>query len=118
VDENMQQRHIAAASATADVELSADAFMRWLHGIHASRSLERIRSQSHTHEAALIEKAVKRLQAGHDPEQVLTQLTNVLTNQILHGPTVRLRQAAEEQHYEILKAADWLFSTKKEWEGE
>ena len=116
VDENMQQRHIAAAAASVDVELSVDAFMRWLHGIRASRALERIRSQSHTHEAALIEKAVKKLQAGQDPEQVLTQLASTLTNRILHEPTQRLRQAAEEQHYEILKAADWIFSSEKDRE--
>jgi glutamyl-tRNA reductase len=48
---------------------------------------------------------------------VLTQLTSTLTNQILHEPTVRLRQAAEEQHYEILKAADWIFGTGEDWEG-
>jgi glutamyl-tRNA reductase len=117
VDENMQQRHLAASGAMADVDLSADAFMRWLHGIRASGSLQRIRSQSHVRESTLIEKALKQLQAGQDPQQVLTQLTSTLTNQILHEPTVRLRQAAEEQHYEILKAADWIFGTREDWES-
>jgi glutamyl-tRNA reductase len=118
VDENMQQRHSAAADAATDVELSVGTFMRWLYGIRASRSLERIRSQSHAHESELIEKAVKRLQAGQDPEQILTQLANTLTNRILHEPTQRVRQAAEEQKYEILKAADWIFRTKAEREEE
>ncbi len=114
VDENLQQRRIAAATAGADIELSVDTFMRWLHGIRASQSLERIRYQSHTHETVLIGKALKRLQAGQDPGQVLAELANALTNRILHEPTLRLRQAAEEQHYEIVKAADWLFSSDTE----
>jgi len=116
VDENMQQRHTAAESAGGDVEVSVAAFMRWLYGIRAARSLKRIRSQSHLHESDLVEKALKRLQSGHDPEQILTQLANTLTNRILHEPTRRLREAAEEQKYEILKAADWIFRSSEELE--
>jgi glutamyl-tRNA reductase len=114
VDENMKHRHSAAEAAVSDVELSVTAFMRWLYGIRAARSLKRIRSQSHTHESALIEKALKRLQAGQDPEQTLAQMANTLTNRILHEPTLRLREAAENQNYEILKAADWIFRSTQE----
>jgi len=114
VDENMQQRHSAAEAATADVDVSVNAFMRWLYGIRAARSLKRIRSQSHMHESELIEKALKRLQAGQDPEQTLAQMANTLTNRILHEPTRRLREAAEEQNYDILKAADWIFRSTRE----
>lgn len=114
VDENMQQRQTAADAAGKDVDLSVTAFMRWLYGIRAARSLKRIRSQSHGHETALVEKALKRLQAGQDPEQILMQLANTLTNRILHEPTRRLREAAEEQKYEILKAADWIFKSTEE----
>jgi len=116
VDENMQQRHTAAEAAGNDVELSVAAFMRWLYGIRAARSLKRIRSQSHMHESALVEKALKRLRAGQDPEQILLQMANTLTNRILHEPTQRLREAAEEQKYEILKAADWIFRSTEELE--
>ncbi len=116
VDENMQQRHSAAEAAVSDVELSVASFMRWLYGIRAARSLKRIRSQSHQHESALVEKALKRLQAGQDPEQILMQMANTLTNRILHEPTRRLREAAEEQQYEILKAADWIFRSTEELE--
>lgn len=114
VDENMKHRHSAAEAAVSDIELSVTAFMRWLYGIRAARSLKRIRSQSHTHESALIEKALKRLQAGQDPEQTLAQMANTLTNRILHEPTLRLREAAENQNYEILKAADWIFRSTQE----
>jgi len=112
VDENMQQRENAAAAARLEVDSSVRDFMRWLYGIRAARSLKRIRAQSHEHEAELIGRALKRLQAGHEPEQVLGQLATTLTNRILHQPTQRLREAAEEQKYEILKAADWIFRSK------
>lgn len=118
VDENMQQRQTAAVAAGSEVELSVEAFMRWMYGIRAARSLKRIRSQSHAHESVLVEKALKRLQSGQDPEQTLSQLANALTNRILHEPTQRLREAAEEQQYEILKAADWIFRSTTGQEDE
>ncbi|HMB60299.1 MAG TPA: glutamyl-tRNA reductase [Xanthomonadales bacterium] len=118
VDENIQHRSSAAEAANMAVEDSVDVFMRWLYGIRASRSLKRIRTQSHAHETELVVRALKRLQAGHEPEQILTQMANTLTNRILHEPTQRLREAAEEQKYEILKAADWIFRSRLESDKE
>ncbi len=112
VDENMQQRNAAAKSATADVEESVTTFMRWLSGIRAARTLKRIRDQSHEFEKDLTERALRRLEAGQDAADVLEQLASTLTNKILHLPSKRLREAAESQDYEVLKAADRIF--KKE----
>jgi len=109
VDENMQQRNAAAKSATADVEESVTAFMRWLSGIRAARTLKRIRDQSHEFEKDLTERALRRLEAGQDAADVLEQLASTLTNKILHLPSKRLREAAESQDYEVLKAADRIF---------
>ena len=118
VDENIQQRNAAAEKARVGIDQNVETFMRWLYGIRAARSLKKIRSQSHDHESALVEKAVKRIQAGHDPEQVLKQMASTLTNRILHEPSQRLREAAEEQEYQILKAADWIFRGENTQEEE
>jgi glutamyl-tRNA reductase len=109
VDENMQQRNAAAKSATADVDIAVAGFMRWLSGMRAARTLKRIREQSHEFEKELTEQALKRLDAGRDPSDVLEQLASTLTNKILHLPSKRLREAAESQDYEVLKAAERIF---------
>jgi glutamyl-tRNA reductase len=109
VDENMQQRSDAAKSALADVDGEVAGFMRWLYGIRAGRTLKKMREQSHEFEQDLTERALKRLDAGQDPVQVLEQLASTLTNKILHLPSKRLREAAENQDYEVLKAADRIF---------
>ena len=109
VDENMEQRSAAARSATADVDESVAAFMRWLSGIRAARTLKRIRDQSHEFEKDLTERALKRLEAGQDATDVLEQMASTLTNKILHLPSKRLREAAESQNYEVLKAVDQIF---------
>jgi glutamyl-tRNA reductase len=109
VDENMEQRNAAARSAVAEVDESVAGFMRWLSGIRVSRTLKKIRTQSHEYEEELTEWAVRKLEAGQSPEEVVSQLARTLTNKILHLPSKRLREAAENQDYEVLKAADRIF---------
>ena len=117
VDENMQQRSEAARSAQADVDEAVTAFMRWLYGMRAARTLKRIREQSHEFEQDLTDKAVNKLMAGQNPKKVIEQLASTLTNKILHLPSKRLREAAERQDYEVLKAADRIFRKESEEES-
>ena len=114
VDENMQQRSAAARAAQPAVDESVAAFMRWLYGMRAARTLKRIREQSHEFETDLTQRALNRLQAGQDPEKVLQQLASTLTNKILHTPSKQLREAAEQQDYGVLKAADRIFRRDEE----
>lgn len=109
VDENMEQRNAAARSASSDVDDAVSGFMRWLSGIRAARTLKRIRDQSHDFEQDLTERALRKLEAGQNPAHVLEQLAKTLTNKILHLPSKRLREAAENRDYEVLKAADRIF---------
>ena len=109
VDENMEQRTAAARSASNDVDEAVSSFMRWLSGIRAARTLKRIRDQSHDFEQDLTERALRKLEAGQNPADVLGQLAKTLTNKILHLPSKRLREAAENRDYEVLKAADRIF---------
>ena len=110
-DENRNERHRAATEATDSIQLAVVSFMRWLHGIRASESLQRLRSHAERSGEELAVRAVNQLRAGRSPKQVLEQMANTLTHRILHGPTKRLREAAEEQDYEMLRAADWLFDS-------
>jgi len=118
VDENMQQRSKAAKSASSDVDTAVNDFMRWMYGLRAARSLKRIRQQSHDHEKELTEKALRKLRAGQDPAEVVQQLASTLTNRILHLPSKRLREVAESQDYEMLKAADRIFRPEGQEEDE
>ena len=118
VDENMQHRSKAAESASSDVDTAVDDFMRWMYGLRAARSLKRMRQQSHDHEKELTEKALRKLRAGQDPAEVVQQLASTLTNRILHLPSKRLREVAESQDYEILKAADRIFRPEGQEEDE
>ena len=46
--------------------------------------------------SACADKALKMLEKGADPEEVLERLARDLTNKLIHAPTAGLRQLAKE----------------------
>jgi glutamyl-tRNA reductase len=116
VDKNLSHRHEAAKVAQGEVETEVDVFMRWLHGTRASASIERLRHDAAIDAQSLTRKALGKLNSGQDAEAVLSQMAHTLTNRLLHLPTIRLRKAAENEDYDILKAADWLFEPENDRE--
>ena len=111
-DENLDERHRAAAEAVTTVESAVEEFMRWLHGTRAAEGLRRLRDAAELDGARLAERALHQIEAGADPAPALQQLANTLVHTILHVPSTRLREAAEAEHYDFLQAADWLFDAE------
>lgn len=108
-DENQSHRRNAAEEAIDSIELAQAEYMRWMHGTRAADSLRRLRQQAERNGAELARRALHQIESGGDAAAVIEQFANTLTHKLLHTPSFRLRQAAEEDHLDILKAADWLF---------
>ena len=53
------------------------------------------------------------LAAGRDPREVIDFLAATLTNRLMHGPSQRLREAAERGESEVLEAARALLVPDK-----
>lgn len=109
VDKNLSKRSEAAEAASGDIDESVDEFMRWLNSARAVVYLQNLHKNARKNSDELVAKALRKIKAGQDPEQVVTQLANTLTKRILHLPSTRLRQAAEEQDDELLRVANRLF---------
>lgn len=109
VNQNLSERGKAAEAAVAEVESAVDEFMRWLNGARASVYLQKLHRHARENSAELSARALRQIEQGNDPEQVISQLASTLTKRILHLPTTRLRQAAEEQDEELLRIANRLF---------
>ncbi len=109
VDKNLSKRSEAAEAASVDVSESVEEFMRWLNSARAAVYLQNLHKHARMNSDELAAKALRKIRAGQDPEQVVTQLANTLAKRILHLPSTRLRQAAEEQDDELLRVANRLF---------
>ncbi|TVP54128.1 MAG: glutamyl-tRNA reductase [Halomonadaceae bacterium] len=105
IAENLKSREGAAQEAEHLIETGASEFMYQLRALDAVSTLKQFRQQSETLRDQEVDKALRALQAGADPETLLRSMARSLTNKFLHEPTVRVRKATAEGRSE---AADWL----------
>jgi len=109
VNRGHQSRQRAVEEAEAIVAARTSGFLRWLEGrqnvplIRALRDTgERLRRQE-------VDYAIKALARGEAAETVLEELSQRLTNKLLHAPTAALHLAEGEAGEKLHLAATRLF---------
>lgn len=108
IEENRRHRQVAANQAE---ELIALGVGHWQHERRvrgAGDLIRRYREQGEALREAAESRAVAQLARGEDPEKVVRRLAQQLTNKLLHGPTLRLREASGAERYDIIQAAESL----------
>src|SRR5699024_3870960 len=96
--------------ANAIVESEVATFERWLRLQGTSTTLRNLRQRAQGERDQLLERAQRELQRGADPEAVMRKLSHRLVNRLLHGPSIRIRQAAEAGDEDLLAAARFYFT--------
>ena len=96
VDSNIEQRKIEAIQAEAIVSEESAAFMSWARSLQAVDSIREYRQSANEIREELLTKSLQSLAAGADAEKVLLELSNKLTNKLIHAPTRALQSAAEK----------------------
>jgi glutamyl-tRNA reductase len=91
IDENRQQRAVAAGGARVLIEEEVARFLAH----DAAPAIRALRQQADGIRSQTVEQARRLLAAGKPAEEVIEYLANTLTNRLLHAPTQALRQAAE-----------------------
>jgi glutamyl-tRNA reductase len=109
IESNQQKRREAMQKALDIIESEVKTFERWLRLQETSTTLKTLRTRAQAERDHLLEQARTQLAAGHDPEDVLQRLSHRLVNRLLHGPSIRLRQAAESADEDLLEAARYFF---------
>jgi len=87
VQEGLGNRQQAAAEAENIIDIRVENFMHWLQTREAVPTIRALRDQAERARRHEVEKALKHLAHGDDPQQVLEQLSNALTNKFLHAPS-------------------------------
>jgi glutamyl-tRNA reductase len=95
VDENRQQREVAAGGARLVIEEEVARFLTESRAQDAGPAIRNLRSQADAIRQQTVEQARRMLAAGKSGDEVIDYLANTLTNRLLHAPTQALRQAAE-----------------------
>lgn len=114
IEENLQSREAAAEEAEEIIDVQVEQFMGWLQSLDAVDTIRAYRTQAdHIREAAT-RQAERQLAAGRDPQKVINDLSRILTNKLIHEPTVQMNRAAFEGRKTLLENARELFNLKDE----
>jgi len=109
VQENLKSRQ-GAARAAEDLVLQGTAdFMQRMRELEAVDVLRGYRQQGEALRDEELQKALRALASGSEPEKVLNQLARGLTNKLLHTPSVQLKRLSADGRHEALAIAQELF---------
>jgi glutamyl-tRNA reductase len=109
VQGNLDARRASLEQAEAIIETQVGQFMHWMQARAAVPLIRQLREQGEAARRAELERALKHLQRGDDPQAVLEALSQGLTNKLLHGPTQALNAAAGEEQRALAELIERLY---------
>src|SRR5690606_13444592 len=107
-------REEAAEDACRIIDAAIDQYLRDLRAEDAVHAIRGFRQQTERLRDEELERALRDLRRGEDPEQVVQVLARNITNKFLHHPTVQMKKAGSEGRNDILDLAQQLFVIEKE----
>ena len=109
VDEGRRVREAAAEEAQTLIELQVERFYAWRKALAAHNPVQTLRRAAGQQRDEVLARAQAMIAHGKSPDEALAFLANTLTNKLLHTPSVKLREAAEQGDTELLRAAARLY---------
>lgn len=114
IDENRQQREVAAGGARLLIDEEVARFLTDSRAHDAGPAIRALRRQADEIRVQTLEQARRLLAAGKSADEVMDYLANTLTNRLLHSPTQALRQAAELADSTLTEALTRLLTEERD----
>ncbi|MEJ2362076.1 MAG: glutamyl-tRNA reductase [Gammaproteobacteria bacterium] len=108
IEENRKSRQEAAMQAEEIISAQVDHFMGWLRSLDAVDAIRSYRDKCHQQRDEAVANARRQLLAGKDPQLEVGELARILTNKLMHEPSVQMRHAAYLGDTDLLKHASHL----------
>ncbi|MEE4360379.1 MAG: glutamyl-tRNA reductase [Pseudomonadales bacterium] len=102
IAENRRSREEAAGQAETMVDHGVEAYLRDLRAREAVETVRAYRTHAERIAAEELERHMRRLRKGENPEEVLGRLARALTNKLIHTPSSRLREAGADGRDEVV----------------
>jgi len=109
IDEGLKSRQEAAKQAEEIIDNQVTHFLGWMRSLDAVDAIREFRESGEAMRDQATDTALRQLQSGKDPEQVVQELARQLTNRLLHTPCEQMREAGYNGRIELLDAASELF---------
>lgn len=114
IDENLKSRQDAAKQAEEIIDTQVSHFMGWLRSLDAVGTIRDFRNHAEALRDDVIARAMQQLAKGDNPEDVLREAARLLTNKLMHAPTVHIHNAGYEGQRAMLDAIRELYALDPE----
>jgi glutamyl-tRNA reductase len=112
VQGNLDTRRSSLEQAEAIIETQVGQFMHWMAARASVPLIRSLREQGEAARRHELERALRLLQKGDDPRQVLEALSQGLTNKLLHGPTQALNEAQAGERAALAALIERLYRSQ------
>ncbi|MGV8838026.1 glutamyl-tRNA reductase, partial [Cellvibrio sp.] len=109
IDENKKSRVAAADQAEEIINEGVELFLRHQRALSAVETVKAYRNKAEQMRDLELQKALRSLHTGVNPEQVLQQFARNLTNKLIHSPTTVLKEASASSRHHVIQVAQELF---------
>jgi glutamyl-tRNA reductase len=109
IDSNLRHRQQAAREAEEIIEHGVEQHLRRQRGLNIVATLRNFRDKAEQVRDVEVDKALRLLDKGEDPHKVLKELARLLTNKLIHTPSVQLKKASADGQNDLVQLAERLF---------
>jgi len=109
VKDGLDARQGAVKEAEVIIDSSVSGFLHWMDSREAVPTIRALRDHAERNRRHELEKAMKLLAKGENPEKVLEAMSSGLTNKFLHAPTHALNQAQSGDREAFLEVIHRLY---------
>ena len=109
VKDGLDARQGAVKEAEVIIDSSVSDFVHWMESREVVPVIRALRDHADRNRRHELEKAMRLLAKGSDPEKVLESMSNGLTNKFLHAPTHALNQVHSNDREAFLEVIHRLY---------
>jgi glutamyl-tRNA reductase len=114
VDTGLSNRQTAVADAEAIIETGVGEFLHWIESRDLVPVIRALRDHGERMRRHEVERAAKLLAKGEDAQRVLENLSQSLTNKLLHPPTQALSGADAAERAQVLELLTRIYQLNKQ----
>jgi glutamyl-tRNA reductase len=118
IDENRKARESEALKADKIIDEAVEQYLRIQRSMDVVATLKAYREKAETLRNEELAKALKQLDSGTRPEEVLNALARGITNKLIHTPCIQMKQAASEGRSDVIGWTHELLGLELDQDGE
>jgi glutamyl-tRNA reductase len=109
VESGLESRQAAVVEAESIIDTRVENFLHWVEARDAVPMIRALRDSAERVRRHELERALKLLGKGEDPQRVMDILSHSLMNKFLHGPTHALNQSDTDERADFAALISRIF---------